>query len=74
LRVLNALLVVATLLAYVGGYLQEKKRLAATLAMPAVEARARYERLQQRRERVLVVVTALLIAGAVAAGIVRIAS
>ena len=71
MRVLNAVLVIATLLAYVGGYLQEKKRLATTLALPAAEARDRYERLQQQRERVLVVVTGLLVAGAVAAGIVR---
>jgi hypothetical protein len=74
LRVLNALLVIATLLAYVGGYLQEKKRLATTLTLPAAEARDRYERLQQRRERVLVVVTAVLVAGAVAAGIASAAS
>ena len=71
MRVLNAILVIATLLAYVGGYLQEKKRLATTLATPAAEARDRYERLQRQRERVLVVVTALLVSGAVAAGIVR---
>jgi hypothetical protein len=71
LRLLNAVLVIATLLAYVGGYVQEKKRLAATLDMPAPAARDRYERLQQQRERVLLVVTAVLVAGAVAAGIVR---
>ena len=74
MRVLNALLVIATLLAYVGGYLQEKKRLATTLALPAAEARERYEVLQRRRERVLVGVTALLVSGAVAALIVRVAS
>jgi hypothetical protein len=70
-RLLNAVLVIATLLAYVGGYMQEKKRLATTLNMPAAAARDRYERLQRQRERVLVVVTAVLVAGAVAAGIVR---
>jgi len=74
LRVLNAVLVIVTLLAYVGGYLQEKKRLATTLNLPAAEARDRYERLQRQRERVLVAVTAVLVAGAVAAGIVRVAS
>jgi hypothetical protein len=70
-RVLNAVLVIATLLAYVGGYVQEKRRLATTLNMPAAAARDRYERLQQQRERVLAVVTAVLVAGAVAAGIMR---
>ena len=65
---------IATLVAYVGGYLQEKKRLATTLAMPAAAARDRYERAQQRRERVLVAVTGLLLAGAVAAAIVKAAS
>jgi hypothetical protein len=74
LRVLNAVLVIATLLAYVGGYVQEKKRLATTLTMPATEARDRYERAQQQRERVLLVVTAVLVAGAMAAGILRVVS
>ena len=67
MRLLNAALVVLALLATLGGYLQEKKRLATILAMPPAEARALYERAQLRRERVLIGVTAFLAAAALAA-------
>jgi hypothetical protein len=67
MRLLNAALVLVALLATLGGYLQEKKRLAAILAMPAATARDLYEKAQLRRERVLMVVTAVLVAGAAAA-------
>jgi len=66
-RLVNAALVALAVLATLGGYLQEKKRLATILALPPAEARALYERAQLRRERVLVGVTALLIAGAIVA-------
>ena len=67
MRLVNAALVVLALLATLGGYLQEKNRLATILALPPAKARALYERAQLRRERVLIAVTALLIAAAIAA-------
>jgi len=67
MRLVNAALVVLALLATLGGYLQEKHRLATILALPPAEARVLYERAQLRRERVLIAVTALLIVAAIAA-------
>ena len=67
MRLVNAALVVLALLATLGGYLQEKNRLATILALPPAQARALYERAQLRRERVLIAVTALLIVAAIAA-------
>jgi len=66
-RFVNAALVALALLATLGGYLQEKKRLATILALAPEAARALYERAQLRRERVLMVVTGALIAAAVVA-------
>ncbi|HMF44584.1 MAG TPA: hypothetical protein VKQ32_28110 [Polyangia bacterium] len=67
MRLLNVALVVLALLATLGGYMQEKKRLATILALPPDAARTLYERAQLRRERVLIGLTALLVAGAIAA-------
>ena len=67
MRFLNAAIVALALLATLGGYLQEKKRLATLLALPPAAARDLYERAQVRRERVLMVVTGLLVAAAVVA-------
>lgn len=67
MRFVNAALVALALLATLGGYLQEKKRLATILALAPEAARALYERAQLRRERVLMVVTGALIAAAVVA-------
>lgn len=67
MRLLNAALVALALLATLGGYLQEKKRLATILALPPAQARALYERAQLRRERVLIAVTALLVVAATVA-------
>jgi hypothetical protein len=67
MRFVNAAIVALAVLATLGGYLQEKKRLATILALPPAEARALYEKAQLRRERVLMLITALLVAGAVAA-------
>ncbi len=72
MRLLNAALVLVTLLAFAGGYLQEKKRLAITRTLPAPEARDRYEVAQRRHERVLQLVTGALMAGALAALIARV--
>jgi len=66
-RFLNAALVALALLATLGGYLQEKKRLATILALSPEAARDLYEKAQLRRERVLIVVTAVLVAAAVVA-------
>lgn len=71
MRIVNVVLVLATLLAYVGAYLQEKKRLATMLTLSAAQALARYEAAQRRRERVLLGVTATLVASAAAALVVR---
>lgn len=67
MRLLNAALVALALLATWGGYMQEKKRLATIVALPPAEARALYERAQLRRERMLITVTALLVAAAIVA-------
>jgi hypothetical protein len=71
MRIVNAVLVLTTLLAYVGGYFQEKKRLATMLSLPVAQALARYEAAQRRRERMLAGLTATLVAGALAALVVR---
>ena len=67
MRFVNAALVALALLATLGGYLQEKKRLATILSLPPTDARALYEKAQRRHERVLMLITAVLVAGAVAA-------
>jgi len=65
MRMLNAAIVALALLATLGGYLQEKKRLATILALSPTAARDLYEKAQVKRERVLMVVTGVLIAAAV---------
>ena len=67
MRLLNGAIVLLALLATLAGYLQEKKRLATILALPPAAARDLYEKAQLRRERVLIAVTAVLVAGAIAA-------
>jgi hypothetical protein len=67
MRFVNAAIVALAALATLGGYFQEKKRLAAILAMPAAAARDLYEQAQARRDRLLMVLTAVLVVGAVAA-------
>jgi hypothetical protein len=71
MRIVNVVLALTTLLAYVGAYLQEKKRLATMQTLPAAEALARYEAAQRRRERMLAGLTATLLAGALGALVVR---
>ena len=67
MRLLNAAIVALAVLATLGGYLQEKKRLAAILELPPAAARALYEKAQLRRERALMAITAVLVATAIAA-------
>ena len=67
MRLLNAAIILLALLATAGGYLQEKARLAKFLELPPAAARDLYEKAQAQRERVMMVVTAVLVAGAVAA-------
>jgi hypothetical protein len=67
MRLLNAAIVVLALLGTLGGYLNEKKRLETIRALPPAAARDLYEKAQVRRERVLMVVTAVLVAGAAVA-------
>jgi len=74
MRILNAVIVVATLLAVLGGYLQERRRLERIRQLPVAEARAVADAQHRRRERVMLVVTSLLAAGATAAVITRLAS
>jgi len=73
-RFVNAALVLVTLLACIGGYLQQKKRLATTRALPAAAARDRYEATERRRERVLMAVTGVLVAAALVALFLRMAA
>ena len=70
MRLLNGAIVLLALLATLAGYLQEKKRVATILALPPAAARDLYEKAQLRRERVLIAVTAVLVAGAIAALVV----
>jgi hypothetical protein len=67
MRLLNAAIVALALLATMGGYLQEKKRLATILALSPTAARDLYEKAQARRERTLMFVTAMLVAAAIVA-------
>jgi hypothetical protein len=66
-RFVNAAIVLLALLSTLGGYFQEKKRLADILALPAAAARDRYEKAQARRDRMMLLITAALVVGAVAA-------
>ena len=67
MRLLNVVLVAATLLVVGGGYLQEKWRLAKIRELPAAQARALYDAGRMRRERTMVLVTVALILGALVA-------
>jgi len=69
-RFVNAAIVALAALATLGGYFQEKKRLASILSLPAAAARDLYEKAQARRDRVMMAVTAVLVVGAVAAVLV----
>jgi len=67
MRFVNAAIVALAALATLGGYFQEKKRLAAILAMPAAAARELYEKAQVRRDRVMWLLTAVLAVAAIVA-------
>ena len=67
MRFVNAAIVLLALLATLGGYFQEKKRLGEIRALPPAAARDAYEKAQARRDRMMVLVTAALVAGAIAA-------
>ena len=67
MRFVSAAIVALAALATLGGYFQEKKRTATILALAPSAARDLYEKSQLRRERVLIAVTAVLVAGAIAA-------
>jgi hypothetical protein len=67
MRFVNTAIIALAALASLGGYFQEKKRLGAILALPAAAARELYEKTQTRRDRVLMLVTAVLVVGAIAA-------
>ncbi len=67
MRFLNTAIIALAALATLGGYFQEKKRLGTILALPAAAARDLYEKAQARRDRVLMLVTAVLVVGAIAA-------
>jgi len=63
----SAAIVALALLATLGGYLQEKKRLDTIRGLAPTAARDLYEKAQVRRDRVLMTITGLLMAGAAAA-------
>ena len=67
MRFVNTAIIALAALATLGGYFQEKKRLGTILALPAAAARDLYEKAQARRDRVLMLVTAVLVVGAIAA-------
>ena len=67
MRFVNAAIVALAALGTLGGYVQEPKRLGAILARPAAAARDLYEKAQTRRDRVLMLLTAVLVVGAIAA-------
>lgn len=67
MRFASAALVALAALFTLGGYFQEKKRLEAILALPAAAARDLYEKGQTRRDRVLLLMTVVLVAAAVGA-------
>ena len=67
MRFVNAAIVALAALATLGGYFQEKKRLAEILALPAAAARDLYEKAQARRDRMMLLVTGALVVGAAAA-------
>ena len=67
MRFVNLAIVALAALATLGGYFQEKKRLASILAMPAAAARDLYEKAQARRDRVMWLVTGVLTVAAIVA-------
>ena len=67
MKFVNAAIVALALLATLGGYLQEKNRLVKILQLSPADARDLYEKAQVRRERLLVAITGLLMAGATVA-------
>jgi hypothetical protein len=64
--ILKIVLIAAALLAVVGQYLQEMRRLVVIKKLPGAQARDYYERTRQRNERLLLAGTVVLAAGAVA--------
>jgi hypothetical protein len=71
MRILNVAIVAVTLLATLGGYLQEKKRLNTIRALPPAAARDMFDAAHKQRERVMIIVTVALALGAVGAFLVR---
>jgi hypothetical protein len=67
MQLVRLLIVVATTLAVVGQYLQETHRLSRIRKMPGAEGRRYYEATRERSELMLTVVTAVLVALAIAA-------
>lgn len=67
--ILKIVLIAAALLAVVGSYLQEMRRLVVIKKLPGAQARDYYERTRQRNERLLLVGTVVLAAGALAVSI-----
>jgi hypothetical protein len=65
-KFVSAAIVALSLLATLGGYLQEKKRLDTIRGLSPTAARDLYEKAQVRRDRVLMTITGLLMAGAAA--------
>jgi len=66
-KLVSAAIVALAMLATLGGYLQEKKRLETIRGLPPTAARDLYERAQVRRDRLLMTITGVLMAGAAAA-------
>jgi hypothetical protein len=71
MRLVNAAFIAATLIFVVGGYLQERKRLATIRELSPARARELFETGERRRDRTMRLVTAALVVGAVVALAVR---
>ena len=67
MKLVSAAIVALAMLATLGGYLQEKKRLETIRGLPPTAARDLYEKAQVRRDRLLMTITGVLMAGAAAA-------
>ena len=67
MQLFKLIFVVAAMAAGVGRYLQEMHRLTVIKRLPPAEARRYYESTRQRSETMMLVVTGVLMAGAVAA-------
>lgn len=73
MRLLNLVIVAATMISVLGGYLQERKRLATIRELPPGRAQAVFEATERRRERTMVIVTVAVVVATAVALVLRVA-